>query len=67
MNWLVRAGMRQGWRRGVLDGNRAWIVVGGLAVIGHLLGRYAGRQTDTVFSEVLAPGESLVIRHDPRT
>lgn len=62
----VRQGLRAGWTRGVVDGNRAWIAVGGLALLGHLAGRAAGRQVDVVFSEKLAPGESFRITHLPR-
>ena len=61
----IRYGMRQGWSRGVLDGNWAWITIGGLALLGHLLGR-AGRGPEVVFSEKLAPGESFRITHLPR-
>ncbi len=63
----IRYGLRTGWSRGVLEGNRAWIAVGGMAVLGHLLGRAAGGQPDTVFSERLAPGESFRVTHLPRT
>ena len=63
----IRTGIRRGWSRGVLDGNRAWIVVGGVALAGHLLGRAAGGEPDVVFSEQLAPGESFRITHLPRS
>ncbi len=66
MRRLFRLGMRQGFRRGVLDGNRAWVVVGGIALLGHLAGRVSGREADVVFSEVLAPGESFRITHEAR-
>jgi hypothetical protein len=62
---LVRAGVRNGWRRGVVDGNRTWIVVGGLALVGHLAGRALSRQEEVVFKELLKPGESLRITHLP--
>lgn len=57
----ARFGMKHGFRRGVLDGNRAWIVVGGAALLAHLGGRALGAEPDVVFSEVLAPGETFVI------
>ncbi|MCU4184652.1 hypothetical protein K6U06_09800 [Acidiferrimicrobium sp. IK] len=63
----IRYGLRAGWSRGVLDGNRAWIAVGGVAVLGHLLGRVSGAEPDVVFSEKLAPGESFRITHLPRS
>jgi hypothetical protein len=62
----LRRGMRKGWSDGVLDGNRAWIVVGGLALVGHLAGRALGRDQDVVFSEKIAPGESFLVTHLPQ-
>ena len=59
----VRYAMRQGWSRGVLDGQRGWIVVGGVALVSHLAGRALGREVDVVFSEPIAPGESFVVTH----
>ena len=61
----MRAGMRQGWRRGVLGGNRAWAVIGGVAAIGHLARRALARDEDVVWSGELAPGQVLTVRNDP--
>ncbi|MBO0732131.1 MAG: hypothetical protein J2P57_22915 [Acidimicrobiaceae bacterium] len=61
---LVRQGLRRGWERGVLDGNRAWIVIGGAALLAHLFGRYGGRETDVIFSHKLGPGEAIRITHE---
>jgi hypothetical protein len=66
LRWLVRRGLREGWRRGVLGESRAFLVIGGLAVLGHLLGRASGREADVVFSEKLAPGEAFGIFHQPK-
>jgi hypothetical protein len=63
----ARQGMRQGWRRGVLGGNRTWIVVGGMALVGHLAGRALTRDEETVVREQLFPGESVRITHLPRS
>jgi hypothetical protein len=62
---LIRIGMRRGFRRGVLDGNGAWIAIGGAALLANLLGRALGAEPDVVFSEVLEPGESFVVTHRP--
>lgn len=64
-SWLVRAGMRRGWRLGVVEGNRAWLVVGGLSLLGHLAGRALKREEEVVFREVLLPGESFRITNLP--
>jgi hypothetical protein len=63
LRMAIRAGMRQGWRRGVREGSRAWVVVGGVALLGHLAGRALGRKEETVFKEMLKPGESFRITH----
>lgn len=64
---LIRQGLRQGLRRGLLGGSRPWAVVGGAALIGHLGGRVLGREPDVIFSEVLKPGETFTIHHEPRS
>ncbi len=71
MKKLIRAalryGMRRGFDRGLLEGNRAWVVVGGLALLSHLAGRALHRESEVVFSERLRPGESLRITHEARS
>jgi hypothetical protein len=63
----VRYGLRRGWERGILEGNRTWVVIGGAAVIAYLAGRALPRRPETVFSELLNPGEAFQISHeDPR-
>lgn len=65
LRFLVREGMRQGWRRGVLGDSRAFLVVGAVAVVAHLAGRVLGREVEVVFSEPLRPGETFGIFHEP--
>jgi hypothetical protein len=65
LHFLIRAGIRKGWHGGVVDGNRTWVVVGGLALLGHLAGRALARHEEVVFKELLKPGESLRITHLP--
>jgi hypothetical protein len=62
----LRYGMRRGFDRGLMDGNRAWVVIGGMALLGHLAGRAMHRQPEVVFSEKLLPGQSLRITHEAR-
>lgn len=64
--FLVRRGMRVGWRRGVVQGNRAWVVVGGLALLGNLAGRALAKQEDVVFREEIRAGETFEVAHRPR-
>jgi len=62
----LRYAVRRGLRDGVLDGKRAWVVVGGLALLAQLAGRALHREPEVVFSELLRPGESLRITHEAR-
>lgn len=63
---VLRQGMRRGFDRGVVQGNRGWVVVGGLALLGHLAGRALHREPEVVFSQQLKPGESVRITHEAR-
>ena len=64
--WLVRRGLRLGWRRGVQGGNRAWVAVGGVALLGHLAGRALSRRERTVIRERIRPGEVFTVTHSSR-
>jgi hypothetical protein len=63
----VRVGLRNGWQRGVVEGRSSWAVIGGLALLGYLGRRAMHREAHVIFSEVLQPGESLKISHEPPT
>ena len=58
----VKAALRSGAKKGLGEGNRAWMVVGTAALTVRLLQRLA-RSKPVVVREVLAPGQTLVIRH----
>jgi hypothetical protein len=60
----VRLGLRRGFERGLLEGNRAWIVVGGAALLAHLAGRALPRHPETVFFDRLEPGDAIRIVHE---
>ena len=60
----VRFGLRRGWERGILDGNSTWVVIGGMALLAYLAGRALPRSAQTVFSQVLEPGDGLRITHE---
>lgn len=57
---------RAGFRKGVLGGNRAflvvWLVLTGIKLMKHL----TGDEKQVVYSEELRPGEKLLITHEPR-
>jgi hypothetical protein len=53
-----------GWDRGVVEGNRSWVVVGGAALLAHLAGRAMHREPEVVFREKLRPGETFRIIHE---
>lgn len=53
--------LRQGFKRGVLGGNRTWLVVGGAALALRLLKKLSGSEPKVVYSEELKEGEALVI------
>jgi hypothetical protein len=65
VTWALKALMRQGWRRGVLGGNSAWVVAGGVALVGHLARRAMVRDEDVVWSGELRPGQLLTVFHEP--
>jgi hypothetical protein len=48
-----------------MEGRRGWAVIGGLALLGYLGRRAMHREAQVIFSEVLQPGESLRISHEP--
>lgn len=56
--------LRQAFRRGVLGGSRPWLVMGGVALGLRVLRKVTGSQPEVVYSEKLAPGESLVIANE---
>lgn len=64
MATLLRYLRRVGIERGVLEGRRSWLWLGGAAWGLHLLSRAAGRHEVVVYREELAPGEGVVIRRD---
>jgi len=60
---LLRVGLRQGLRRGLMGGSRPWLVIGGVALGWRVLRKIAGSDAGVVYSEKLAPGETVVIAH----
>jgi hypothetical protein len=60
--------LRNGIRKGFLGGSRPWLVVAGVAAGWKVLQKLAGNDEKVVLSEVLQPGETMVIAHgrEPR-
>jgi hypothetical protein len=63
----IRVGIRRGWSRGVGEGQRVWLILGGVAVVARLAGRALRRDSEVVFSEKIRPGESFVVTHEARS
>jgi hypothetical protein len=61
---MLRFLLRRGLQRGVLGGERRWLVLGGIALGVKVLRRLAGNEPEVVYSEKLAPGEALVVAHE---
>ena len=61
---MLRFLLRQGFQRGVLGGSRRWLMLGGVALGVKVLRKLSGSEPEVVYSEKLAPGESLVIAHE---
>lgn len=61
---VLRWAVRNGFRKGVVGGSRAWVVLftGALGV--RAVQRLAGKEEKIVLSEELRPGEALVITHE---
>jgi hypothetical protein len=55
--WLTRNALR----RGLLDGNRAWMTVGVLVFGARFLRRLAKPTPKLVFRQAIQPGETLII------
>ena len=53
--------LRQGLKKGVLGGDRKWLVLGGVALALRLVRKVGGSEPKTVYCEELKPGEALVI------
>lgn len=60
---------RQAQVRGLLGGSRPWTILWGVLLAKRLLGRLLRDEPEIVYSEELAPGETLIISgegRDPR-
>ena len=61
--WLAYA-RRQAVLKGLLGGHRPWLYAGGVAWALRVIQRVATKEEHVVYQEELAPGETVVIRHE---
>lgn len=61
LQYLVRNGIR----RGLLGGERRWLVLGASALALQTVIKVVRKRPKVVFSEKLGVGESLVLEHQP--
>jgi hypothetical protein len=62
MGWLVARLVRSGFRRGLLEGSRAWMYVGVTAAAVGVARRLLTEPPETVFSTELKPGQGIEVR-----
>ncbi len=55
---------RLGVSRGIMGGSRPWTIVAAFTIAVRLLKRVFSGTPETVYSEALGPGDTLVISHD---
>ncbi|MGI9118665.1 MAG: hypothetical protein ACR2G7_00770 [Acidimicrobiales bacterium] len=61
---MLRYLYRRGQVRGLLGGSKGWTVLWATIFGARMLKKATTREPKVVYSEVLGPGESLVIRHE---
>lgn len=64
MQVILKFLMSRGMNRGLLEGSRTWIILGGVALALRLLYRISHPEPKVLFSHKMKPGESLVFTHD---
>jgi hypothetical protein len=65
MDRILRWALRRGVRRGLLGGERLWLVVGAGALLLRMARKAFKKEPELVFSERLGVGERLIITHRP--
>ena len=56
--------LRRGFSRGLLEGNRAWLIAGTGALLIRGLRWAARKEPEVVYREAIAPGETLVLSRE---
>jgi hypothetical protein len=63
MKSLLAWAIGRGWRRGLVGGERIWLVVGAAALLLQWGLKALRKEPELVFSEKLGLGEQLIITH----
>ena len=63
MKRLLGWAIGRGWRRGLVGGERIWLVVGAAALLLQWGLKALRKEDEVVFSEKLGLGEQLIITH----
>lgn len=63
---MIRYLVRNGFRKGLLEGNRAWLVLGGVGLLVKLYKKASGSEPKVVYSEELPVGQAIIIANEPR-
>ncbi len=61
---MLRYLYRRGQLRGLFGGSKGWTVVWAILFGARMLKKASTREPDVVYSEVLSPGETVVVRHE---
>jgi hypothetical protein len=57
---------RRGQLRGLFGGSKGWTLVWAVIFGARMLKKASTREPEVVYSEVLSPGETVVVRHEDR-
>jgi hypothetical protein len=61
---MLRYLYRRGQLKGLLGGSKAWTVLWALLFAARMFKKASNRDAKVVYTEVLHPGETVVIRHE---
>jgi hypothetical protein len=61
---MTRFLIRNGLRKGLLEGSQVWLVLGGVGLLVKVLRKLGGREPQVVYSEVLPAGTAIVIANE---
>ena len=67
MGWLVGKLIKTGFKRGVFEGSKGWLYVGGTAALLRLARRLLVEAPETVYESEIKPGEAIEVRTLHRT